>query len=588
MTFICRNVKWMTALSAFAFVCLAPGLLRAANPTATLGTYYFEGWYHDSPERVAAFATAELRNSFPDREPIWGQGLWRGDTVDVMEQQIDLAADHGITFFSFDWYWYGNPTVTANDGINAGLRNFMQATNRDRMKFNINIVDAGPTTIDSDAEWRQVADMLLPYLTDSQYLRVGGNPLVTNFNAAGMTQANYNYFQQIASAAGLAEVEFAANVAGSTSLYQYVTRYNAVPGWGAGEVEYPYQSLTDYVEGNDSWAAGIWNTESGSPQSYIPVVMAGWDARPWNTPPSWYFNPSRTPAAVAAHLQKAIDWIDENPTLATPERLVMIYAWNEFGEGGYIAPTLGDPHGLYLDAIHSVVGSNSVEPEPEFQVTMNGHRFELYDGVLDRVVQSTGQKTTSPISWNDIESMVARPQAGEDGWGRLHLSGNGMIFAVHPQDWSVTILGDIAISASGRRSWQSPSTWTPARIPGPEWVATLSNDISASAVTLWVDGDAAADSINLQGGLGPLVIEIDSEATLSVTNGMTVGTAASLVGTGTIIGDVINVAGTVAIGVPEPNSLVLFLLGVSGLSCLRRRCGGGVARLATNATARER
>ena len=75
---------------------------------------------------------------------------------------------------------------------------------------------------------------------------------------------------------------------------------------------------------------------------------------------TWYFNPSRTPEAVGAHLQKAIDWIDDKPALATPERLVMIYAWNEFGEGGYIAPTVGDPDGLYLDAIESVV----LIPEP--------------------------------------------------------------------------------------------------------------------------------------------------------------------------------------------------------------------------------
>ena len=326
-----------------------------AMPNATVGAYYFEGWYHDTPQSVAAFANAELRNSYPEREPIWGGGLWRGDTVEVMEQQIDLAADHGIAFFSFDWYWYGSAFATANDGINSGLYNFMQASNRDRMQFNINIVDAGPTTIDSDAEWRQVADMLLPFLSDSQYLRVGGNPLVTNFNAAGMTQTNYNYFQQIASAAGISEVEFAANVAGSTSLYTHLTRYNAVPGWGAGEVEMPYQSLTDYVEGNDTWAQGIWKTESGGAQSYIPTVMTGWDARPWNTPPTWYFNPTRTPQAVAAHLQEAIDWIDDNPALATPERLGMLFAWNEFGEGGYIAPTLGDPNGLYLDAIKSVV-----------------------------------------------------------------------------------------------------------------------------------------------------------------------------------------------------------------------------------------
>ncbi|MAE63254.1 MAG: hypothetical protein CMJ18_03195 [Phycisphaeraceae bacterium] len=346
---------------SLAFIALAIAT-PAGAATAKVGAYYFEGWYHDAPGLIAAFANAELRNDFPEREPIWGGGLWRGDTVEIMEQQIDLAADHGIAFFSFDWYWNGSEAATVNDGINSGLANFMLASNRDRMEFNINIVDVDPTPISSDTEWQQVADLLMPYLADSQYLRVGGDPMVTNFNAAGMTQTNYNYFQQAAAAAGIGPVKFAANVAGASSLYSHVTRYNAVPGWGAGETEFPYQSLTEYVEGNDTWAPGIWNTESGTGQAYIPTIMAGWDARPWNTPPSWYFNPTRTPASVAAHLQKAIDWIDANPTLATPERLVMLYAWNEFGEGGYIAPTVGDPDGLFLDAIRGVINPTTGRP----------------------------------------------------------------------------------------------------------------------------------------------------------------------------------------------------------------------------------
>ncbi len=387
LSYQCSKPGRLSIMGILAILALFPRPLSGVTPTATVGAYYFEGWYHDTPGAIAAFANAELRNDFPEREPIWSGGLWRGDTVEVMEQQIDLAADHGVAFFSFDWYWYGSQATTANDGINSGLKNFMLASNRNRMKFNINIVDAAPTTINSNAEWEQVADMLLPYLTDSRYLRVGGNPLITNFAAAGMTQTNYDYFQQIAVAAGLDEVEFAANVTGPTSLYTHVTRYNAVPGWGAGEVEYPYQSLTEYVEGNDSWAPGIWNTDSGGPQSYIPMVMAGWDARPWNTPPTWYFNPTRTPDAVGAHLQKAIDWIDDNPTLATPERLVMIYAWNEFGEGGYITPTVGDPDGLYLDAIKSVV----LVPEPG---DANG------DGKVDSADLATWQQNYDPLGEN--------------------------------------------------------------------------------------------------------------------------------------------------------------------------------------------
>ena len=95
--------------------------------------------------------------------------------------------------------------------------------------------------------------------------------------------------------------------------------------------------------------------------SYIPEVTAGWDKRPWkgerglNQKPGWYF-PDRTPEAFGQFLQSAIDWMDQHPEQTTKARIVLIYAWNEFGEGGYIVPTQGDPQGGYLQAVRAAVG----------------------------------------------------------------------------------------------------------------------------------------------------------------------------------------------------------------------------------------
>lgn len=36
-------------------------------------------------------------------------------------------------------------------------------------------------------------------------------------------------------------------------------------------------------------------------------------------------------------------------------KMILIYAWNEYGEGGYIAPTVGDPKGKYLKMIKEVI-----------------------------------------------------------------------------------------------------------------------------------------------------------------------------------------------------------------------------------------
>ena len=44
------------------------------------------------------------------------------------------------------------------------------------------------------------------------------------------------------------------------------------------------------------------------------------------------------------------------PTPAGRQRLFLIYAWNEFGEGGMVAPTRGDGY-MKLETIREVFGA---------------------------------------------------------------------------------------------------------------------------------------------------------------------------------------------------------------------------------------
>ena len=394
---------------------LFPCVPAIAAPSATVGAYYFEGWYNDAdkPNAVGAFANEELRTLYPERQPTFGGGIWRDDSVSAMETQIDLAADHGVQFFTFDWYWYGTEAATLNDGINSGLKNFLLASNRNRMKFNINVCNVTPTAI-SAAQWNAAADMLMPYLSEPDYLRVDDKPLLQIFDP---TDANipYNYIQSKATQAGLPGVSLAGDNRGATDKFSHVELYNAIPGWGAGETAMPYKNLTYYTDGirprpGETWAdPGIWNIQSGGlvpgQQSFIPTVMAGFDARPWGTPPSWYFNNptymvdgqnwGRTPEAFGDHLQAAIDWIDAHPDKATAEKIIMIYAWNEYGEGGYIAPTLGDPDGLYLDAVASVVGV----AEPDLSVILADNFNDDLGSLSGQTTSTGGQTWAAGPSW---------------------------------------------------------------------------------------------------------------------------------------------------------------------------------------------
>jgi len=50
--------------------------------------------------------------------------------------------------------------------------------------------------------------------------------------------------------------------------------------------------------------------------------------------------------------------MDTHPDQTIAEHTILVYAWNEFGEGGHIVPTRGDPDGRYLKAIQSVVAAS--------------------------------------------------------------------------------------------------------------------------------------------------------------------------------------------------------------------------------------
>jgi hypothetical protein len=61
------------------------------------------------------------------------------------------------------------------------------------------------------------------------------------------------------------------------------------------------------------------------------------------------------PQALAAHLEKALQWCEDHPDAARA-RAVLIYAWNEFDEGGWLCPTLSEGTAR-LDALRTVLKS---------------------------------------------------------------------------------------------------------------------------------------------------------------------------------------------------------------------------------------
>jgi hypothetical protein len=331
---------------------------------ATVGAYYFDGWAGrnklagDPKEPWAKNApthlTRRMIEEFPEREPLWG---WRDDSLSVMERQIDLAADHGLSFFAFDWYWHDNGRAINKraiweDPLNLGLELFLEAKNNQRLKFCLLVANHEGYKISGTENWSQASDFLMTYFKHPQYLKVGGKPLVIIFHPESGDKTGFAYMQEAARKAGLPGIAIASCGDGESKMgYTHKTQYVILPEGNERSEAHPYAELMQAHR--DAW-------EGNPEQPYFPLVMAGWDVRPWEGPtgrgqqPGWYF-PDRTPEKFADLLREAISWVDQYPQQTTAERLILIYAWNEIGEGGYLVPTKGDPNGRYLDALLSVL-----------------------------------------------------------------------------------------------------------------------------------------------------------------------------------------------------------------------------------------
>lgn len=328
---------------------------RVSSPRAQVGAYYFDGWAgrHKDADKAEwaknapTHLTERMLKEFPDREPAWG---WRDDSLQAMERQIDLAADHGLAFFAFDWYFQDKEEDVRTNPLHTGLELFLKASNNGRMKFCLLVANHAPFEIRGEEAWKKAAAYWLPYLTHKRHLTVGGKPLLVIFNSGGGDKAGFAHLQEAAREAGLPGVAIAACGGGRRELgYTHATHYNVVKGWEKGLEEHKYQELVQ-----DHQAA--WR---GSPeQPYIPCLIAGWDRRPWEEGPgakTCRYYPDRTPQAFGAHVKAAIDWMDKHPDETPAERIAVVCAWNELGEGSYIAPTKGDTEGKYLKVLRAAV-----------------------------------------------------------------------------------------------------------------------------------------------------------------------------------------------------------------------------------------
>lgn len=342
------------------------------NPVK-VGAWYFGGWsFKSDPEGHTFHISPTLVKDYDFRRPVWG---WREDTPGVMERQIDAAADNGLSFWGFCWYENSlNPdNKETMDQLNIALDLFLKAENRTRLDFFL--LSCFPV---SPANWQQVCDETIRYFKEPNYYRVDNKPVIAFFNAdemlrglggeAGVKEALSRY-RETARSRGFGEVLIGArtfpraNDPGFQQKYlacgfDFLTTYNNADD---GRVKAGENAFGFLQEGDRK----SWNEISAhSDVPFLPVVGAGYDMRPWakdhpTLPASdyWYANPSAV--EIGRHLRAGMQWVKSNPGKALG-RSVILYAWNENGEGAWLTPDseTGDAR---LKAIKKVIEEENAE-----------------------------------------------------------------------------------------------------------------------------------------------------------------------------------------------------------------------------------
>jgi hypothetical protein len=303
-----------------------------------------------------------------------------------MDLEIQLAAQAGLSYWSFDTYGIGSGGVTDNPDLSVGLSLYLASSFSSLMKWCCNTTPGqfiGSGGFAATAQWQAVCAQWAAYMTDTRYLKVLTNRPVIHmrWNDSTITGSLYGgyanfqtvmaYLNSLLTTAGLGNV-YLVVLAGTGTAAGYLTSAaaQAISGYTSaftitGSLPLPYSTL-------DTQTQATWVTLAATGQPIVPICQTGWDLRAQHFTPTpnapggghgpiganQAFLPG-TAAQITADILAAVTYVNANPTIV-PSKSVLIYSWTECSEGGSaLIPTIGDPP-VNTDSGQSLLTSNQL------------------------------------------------------------------------------------------------------------------------------------------------------------------------------------------------------------------------------------
>lgn len=411
--------------------------------TMKVGAWFWAGFQY----RTVAYTDA-LFESYADRQPIWG---WTDRSLDMMAYQIDLAYENNIGFFGFDWFY--DEGTGRLDEANCVVDMFMACPNSYKMEFSLYITNS-PTEPIYYEKWDDFCNTLLPIITDERFLKVDNKAVLVfaspyhleeTLGSSEKVKECFDRFRLLAIENGLdglvilgsacpygtpvsSAIDFNYNNWNERLWKVYLNKrieegYDGFTAYNYrqfinydknGQVDYDVPYTTQASQHELCWT----KFEDYTSLPYAPIMLGGWDAGPIEV--VWEGNSTgtrscaavnKTPKALYDHVTEAGQWMKEN---SNQIGIAFLYAWNEYLEGGYMAPTLGDPDGKMLQAVGAAIAEANGLTFDGYRSWEKDYTEPAFAGITEKTKYSYEKENDKPSTDSDTEPNTGDAINGTD------------------------------------------------------------------------------------------------------------------------------------------------------------------------------
>jgi hypothetical protein len=325
---------------------------KIENDRLIVGAIRWDGWSGGPAEVNQILHRTLAPQKFHDRIPFFGKEV-SSDSVQVadssqqvMEKEIAYAKIAALDYWAF-------VTYPENSELSIALRNYLRSSSRKEINFCAISEEARFTR--SDTSYQSYVERLL---REPGYQSVmNGRPLwYIGFVDPGNVVRNWGSFRNFKKA--IDGIRRKTIKAGLKNPYVVLMDFSATLGkqWydslGCDAISsYVAQKQTPHgsYKQLNAEAEQFWNECKSKGASVVPIFVAGWSPKPridyrciWSKfYPSDVYYSKATPEELAWHFEQGFQWMARNKK-ATPAQCALVYAWNEYDEGGWLAPTLSD------------------------------------------------------------------------------------------------------------------------------------------------------------------------------------------------------------------------------------------------------